>query len=75
MLTVGLGQVVGGNGLGDAADLVDLEEEAVAGLVVDGHLQTQNAGQARLSLFITNPVSTRARTGPRPVAWFLKSLN
>ena len=38
LLTVGLGQVVSGNGLCDAADLVHLEEEAVAGLVVDGHL-------------------------------------
>ena len=39
LLTVGLGEVVGLDGLGDGANLVDLEEKGVASLLVNSHLE------------------------------------
>ena len=38
LLTVGLGEVVGLDGLGDGTDLVDLQEQGVASLLVNSHL-------------------------------------
>ena len=36
------------DGLGDASDLVDLEEEAVAGLVLHGHLDALRVGHGQV---------------------------
>ena len=46
--SVGAGEVAGGDGLGDGADLVDLEEEAVAGLLVHGGLDALGVGDGEI---------------------------
>ena len=44
----GLGVEAGLDGLGDGADLVDLEEEGVAGLLLDGHGDTSGVGDQEI---------------------------
>ena len=46
--TIGLGELVGFDGLGDRADLVDLEKEAVAGFFVDCHLDPLGVGHRQV---------------------------
>lgn len=45
--SIGLGELGSGDRLGDGADLVDLEEEGVAGLLLDGGLNTEGVGDFR----------------------------
>ncbi len=64
-LTVGLAEVVGGDGLGDGADLVHLEEQAVAGLLVDGGLDPLGVGDGEI---VTDDLNVGG-TGQLSPAW------
>lgn len=45
---VGLGQVVRGDGFGHATDLVDLQQQAIASLAVNGSLDTLGVGDSKI---------------------------
>ena len=47
-LTVGLGEIVGFDGLCDGADLVDLQQETVARLFLDGHVDPLGVGHGQI---------------------------
>merc|ERR1719259_81642 len=50
--------------LSDRADLVDLEEEAVAGLLVDGRLDASGVGDGQV---VSDDLDLRGRSHARPV--------